>query len=98
MWESECLSRTWSYYPITDVLVLLAGLMDEIAWKVYEALAYHVTQANFDRRVRTVGLWSLQKTVEAALSAMKTVMQPMSVHLNELQNADPLVEWGNMPT
>ena len=83
---------------MTDTLAILAGLMDEIAWKVYEALAYHVTQANFDRRVRTVGLWSLQKTIEAALSAMKTVMQPMSAYLKELQNADPLVEWGNMPT
>lgn len=67
-------------------------------FEVYEALAYHVTQANFDRRVRTVGLWSLQKTIEAALSAMKTVMQPMSVYLQELQNADPLVEWGSLPT
>ena len=72
--------------------------MDELSLQVYEALAYHVTQANFDRRVRTVGLWSLQKTIGAALSAMKTVMQPMSVYLKELQTADSLVEWGNLPS
>ncbi|KAH8119011.1 mitochondrial distribution and morphology protein family 31/32 [Phellopilus nigrolimitatus] len=74
------------------------GLMDEIALKVYDALAYHVTQANFNRRVRTVSLWSLQKTVAAALSALQTVMRPMSVILDELEHTEPLVEEGNILT
>ncbi|KAI5117765.1 hypothetical protein M0805_005196 [Coniferiporia weirii] len=74
------------------------GLMDEIALKVYDALAYHVTQANFNRRVRTVSLWSLQKTLAAALSALQTAMRPMTIHLQELENPGPLLEWGNIPS
>ncbi|KAG9316841.1 hypothetical protein JVU11DRAFT_2911 [Chiua virens] len=35
------------------------GLMDEISLKVYDALAYHVSQANMNRRVKVVGVWSL---------------------------------------
>ncbi|THH04579.1 hypothetical protein EW145_g5416 [Phellinidium pouzarii] len=69
------------------------GLMNEIALKVYDALAYHVTQANFNRRVRTVSLWSLQKTLAAALSALQATMQPMIVHLRELEKSEPLVDW-----
>ncbi|EJD02754.1 mitochondrial distribution and morphology protein family 31/32 [Fomitiporia mediterranea MF3/22] len=74
------------------------GLMDEISLKVYEALAYHVTQANFNRRVKTVSLWSLQKTIHTALSALQTMMQPMSVYIPELREAIPLEEWSNLPT
>ncbi|KAJ7739022.1 mitochondrial distribution and morphology proteins-domain-containing protein [Mycena maculata] len=32
---------------------LLAGLMDEISLQVYDAMAYHITQANMNRRLRT---------------------------------------------
>ncbi|OCB88449.1 mitochondrial distribution and morphology protein family 31/32 [Sanghuangporus baumii] len=75
------------------------GLMNEISLKLYEALAYHVTQANFNHRVKTVGVWSLQKTIIAALQALQAVMQPMSVYLPHLhlrEPGPPLVEWGNM--
>lgn len=60
------------------------GLMDDIAAKVYEAMAYHVTQANFNRRVKAVSAWSLQMTASAILSALRTVMDPMAAHLREL--------------
>ncbi|KAL5528658.1 MDM31 [Sanghuangporus sanghuang] len=79
--------------------IFAAGLMNEISLKLYEALAYHVTQANFNHRVKTVGVWSLQKTIIAALQALQAVMQPMSVYLPHLhlrEPGPPLVEWGNM--
>ena len=60
----------------------------ELSYQVYEALAYHVTQANFNRRVRTVSYWSLQKTISAALSALQSTMQPMSVLLQELKELE----------
>ncbi|KAE9391909.1 hypothetical protein BT96DRAFT_864631, partial [Gymnopus androsaceus JB14] len=36
------------------------GLLDEISFKIYDALAFHVTQANMNRRIKTVSVWSLQ--------------------------------------
>ncbi|KAI9463718.1 mitochondrial distribution and morphology proteins-domain-containing protein [Lactarius psammicola] len=47
------------------------GLMDDIALKVYDTFAYHVTQANFNHRVKTVSLWSLQMTASAVLAALR---------------------------
>lgn len=47
-------------------------------------MAYHVTQANFNRRIKAVGAWSLQMTAQAALSALRTMMNPMTEHLREL--------------
>ena len=58
--------------------------MDDIGAKVYEAMAYHVTQANFNRRVKVVSAWSLQMTASAILSALRTAMDPMASHLREL--------------
>ena len=58
--------------------------MDDIAAKVYEAMAFHVTQANFNRRVKAVSAWSLQMTASAILSALRTVMDPMATHLREI--------------
>lgn len=60
--------------------------------KVYEALAYHVTQANFNKRVRTVSYWSLQKTIAAALAALQSTMQPMSVFLHELRELESFAD------
>jgi len=60
------------------------GLMDAIAVKVYEAMAYHVTQANFNRRIKYVGTWSLQMTANAIMSALRTMMDPMTAHLHDL--------------
>ncbi|KAJ8696035.1 Mitochondrial distribution and morphology protein 31, mitochondrial precursor [Pleurotus ostreatus] len=58
--------------------------MDEISLKIYEALAYHVAQANMNKRIKTVGLWSLQMTASAVLSALRNVVDPVSVHFKEM--------------
>ncbi|KAI0630218.1 hypothetical protein C8Q77DRAFT_1136986 [Trametes polyzona] len=60
------------------------GLIDAISIKVYEAMAYHVTQANFNRRFKAVGTWSLQMTASALMSTLRTLMDPMTVHLREI--------------
>ncbi|KAI0305655.1 mitochondrial distribution and morphology proteins-domain-containing protein [Multifurca ochricompacta] len=60
------------------------GLMDDIAIKVYDAFAYHVTQANFNHRVKTVSLWSLQMTASAVLAALRNVVDPVSVQVRDL--------------
>ncbi len=62
----------------------IAGLMDDIALKVYDAFAYHVTQANFNHRVKTVSLWSLQMTAGAVLAALRSVVDPISVQVRDL--------------
>ena len=58
--------------------------MDDISNKVYEAMAYHVTQANFNRRVRVVSAWSLQMTASAIVAALRTAMDPMATHLRKM--------------
>ncbi|KAJ8488881.1 hypothetical protein ONZ45_g13786 [Pleurotus djamor] len=60
------------------------GLMDEISLKIYDALAYHVAQANMNKRIKTVGLWSLQMTASAAISALRGLVDPVSAHLKDL--------------
>ncbi|CAL1706664.1 unnamed protein product [Somion occarium] len=60
------------------------GLMDAIAVKVYEAMAYHVTQANFNRRIRAVSSWSLQMTASAILSTLRSIIHPMATHLRHV--------------
>jgi len=65
-------------------LIAIAGLMDDIALKVYDAFAYHVTQANFNHRVETVGLWSLQMIASAVLAALRSVVDPVSVQVRDL--------------
>jgi len=62
----------------------IAGLMDDIALKVYDAFAYHVTQVNFNHRVKTVSLWSLQMTASAVLAALRNVVDPVSVQVRDL--------------
>ena len=47
-------------------------------------MAYHVTQANFNRRFKAVGTWSLQMTANALMSTLRTLMDPMTVHLREI--------------
>jgi distribution and morphology protein 31 len=69
--------------PLTCVITI-AGLMDDIALKVYDAFAYHVTQANFNHRVKTVSLWSLQMTASAVLAALRSVVDPVSAHVRDL--------------
>ncbi|KAI1795646.1 mitochondrial distribution and morphology protein family 31/32 [Ganoderma leucocontextum] len=60
------------------------GMIDAISMKVYEAMAYHVAQANFHRRVKAVGTWSLQMTASALMSALRAAMDPMTAPLREL--------------
>lgn len=59
-------------------------MIDAISMKVYEAMAYHVAQANFHRRVKAVGTWSLQMTASALMSTLRAVMDPMTAPLREL--------------
>jgi distribution and morphology protein 31 len=71
--------------PLSYLCVItIAGLMDDIALKVYDAFAYHVTQANFNHRVKTVSLWSLQMTASAVLAALRSVVDPISVQVRDL--------------
>jgi distribution and morphology protein 31 len=52
--------------------------------QIYDALAYHVSQAAMNRRrMKTVSLWSLQMTVGAVLSALRNSIDPMSAQLKE---------------
>ncbi|KAF8444859.1 mitochondrial distribution and morphology protein family 31/32 [Boletus edulis BED1] len=64
------------------------GLMDEISQKVYDALAYHVSQTNMNRRVKAVGVWSLQMTATAILSALRNIVDPMASRLREVYYVD----------
>ena len=47
-------------------------------------MAYHVTQANFNRRIKAVSAWSLQMTAGAVLSALRTLVDPVAVRFREL--------------
>ncbi|KAJ3851751.1 mitochondrial distribution and morphology protein family 31/32 [Lentinula lateritia] len=59
------------------------GLLDEISLKIYDALAFHVTQANINRRIKTVSVWSLQMTASAVLSALRNLVDPVSIRVRE---------------
>ena len=68
-------------------------MIDAISMKVYEAMAYHVTQANFHRRVKAVGTWSLQMTATALMNTLRAAMDPMTAPLRELyENGFPSSE------
>ncbi|KAF8313437.1 hypothetical protein DL93DRAFT_2059047 [Clavulina sp. PMI_390] len=54
------------------------GLLDSIAGKTYDALAYHVMQANMNRRIKTVTLWSLQQTAKATLRTFRLLVEPLA--------------------
>ena len=58
--------------------------MDTISLKIYDALAYHVTQANINRRIKTVGIWSLQMTASSVLAALRGLVDPISADLKDL--------------
>ncbi|KXN90943.1 Mitochondrial distribution and morphology protein 31 [Leucoagaricus sp. SymC.cos] len=85
MWESACSSLLSLQASAESFSFGTAGLMDEISMKTYDAMAYHVSQANMNRqRIKTVSLWSLQKTANAILSALRNIADPLSVHLKEV--------------
>ncbi|CAK5281289.1 unnamed protein product [Mycena citricolor] len=70
-----------------------SGLMDELALEVYDAMAYHVTQANMNKRIKTVSIWSLQMTAGAVISTLRTFIDPVSARLREAyQNRRGLYE------
>jgi hypothetical protein len=79
MWESEFPMQLYTFLGIDSNFFVLAGLMDDTALKVYDTFAYHVTQANFNHRVKTVSLWTLQMTASAVLAALRNVVDPASV-------------------
>lgn len=56
--------------------------MDEISLQIYEALAYHVSQANMNQRLKTVSVWSLQMTATAVLSALRNAIDPLAMQQN----------------
>ncbi|KAH8107965.1 mitochondrial distribution and morphology proteins-domain-containing protein [Cristinia sonorae] len=70
------------------------GLMDVIADKVYEAMAFHVTQANINRRIKAVSTWSLHMTTSAIISAMRSIVDPMAMHLRDIYRDGFPVESG----
>lgn len=61
---------------------------DDAFMQVYDALAYHVSQVNMNRRVKVVGVWSLQMTASAVLSALRSLVDPMAVHVRDLYHAN----------
>jgi len=44
-----------------------------IFMQTYNALAYHVSHANLNHRFKTVSLWSLQMTANAASAALRQI-------------------------
>ena len=76
----DIISLKVSSYPTTFLILHV----DEYGFQVYEAMAYHVTQANFNRRLKVVSAWSLQMTASAVISALKTLVDPVATHLREL--------------
>lgn len=51
---------------------------------MYDALAYHVSQSAMNRqRIKTVGLWSLQRTASAVLSTIRNALHPGFAQLRE---------------
>ncbi|CAE6419707.1 unnamed protein product [Rhizoctonia solani] len=58
-----------------------AGLTDIISQKTYDAVAYHVTQANMQRRLRTVAMWNLHLASRNLITAARNIADPMSAHL-----------------
>lgn len=47
-------------------------------------MAYHVIQANRKQRIKTVSAWSLQRTGQVVLSAVRNIVDPMAAHLRVL--------------
>ncbi|GAA6059641.1 hypothetical protein JCM10212_004144 [Sporobolomyces blumeae] len=53
---------SWTTYDV--------GILERMSEQVYDALAHHVQTQN-DQRIQTVGLWTLQMTANAVLSAFQ---------------------------
>jgi distribution and morphology protein 31 len=81
---------TYEFLVKYTYLTASAGLTDAIALQVYEALAYHVTQTNMNRRIKAVTSWSLQMTTQAIMNALRNIADPVSAHLRELSSDEHL--------
>lgn len=65
-------------------LYLLTNSLTHIRFQTYDALAYHVSQSTMNRqRIKTVSLWSLQMTASAIVSALKNMMDPVSINFRD---------------
>ncbi|KAG8691741.1 Mitochondrial distribution and morphology protein 31, mitochondrial precursor [Ceratobasidium sp. 423] len=51
------------------------------SWTTYDAVAYHVTQANMQRRLKTVAMWNLHLASRNLITAARNIADPMSAHL-----------------
>jgi len=60
------------------------SLMDDISLKVYEALAYHVSQNNMNRRLKSVSLWSLQVTAMSVISMIRNTLDPAAMQIRDV--------------
>ena len=48
-------------------------------------MAYHVSQSTVShQRMKTISLWSLQRTAGAVMNVLKIMTDPMSAHLKEV--------------
>ena len=65
----------------TTYLFILNSLIPDP--QTYEALAHHVTQANMNRRIKAVSMWSLQMIASAALTTLRNVADPLSAAIKE---------------
>ncbi|KAG6335956.1 hypothetical protein ID866_3132 [Astraeus odoratus] len=83
-----CLLPSQATLTFSECCLTAAGLMDEISQKVYDALAHHVTQVNMNRRVKAVGVWSLQMTTSAMLSALRNLIDPMAAQVRDMYYAN----------
>lgn len=52
--------------------------------QVYEALAYHVSQSNMNKRIQSVGFWSLQVTVASAIGMIRTILDPVATQIRDV--------------
>lgn len=66
------------------------GLTDAISLQIYEALAYHVTSQNLNRRIKAVSTWSLQMTAYAVINALRNIVDPISTHIREMASDEHL--------
>ncbi|KZO95561.1 hypothetical protein CALVIDRAFT_499882 [Calocera viscosa TUFC12733] len=65
------------------------GLMDDIAAKTYDALAYHV-QHGMNRNIKAVSLWSLQMTANAVLAALRNALDHAGEGMLNMQSLQAL--------
>ncbi|KDQ21497.1 hypothetical protein BOTBODRAFT_168755 [Botryobasidium botryosum FD-172 SS1] len=83
LWQSELVFPHITPFQHDHNLVPLTpgGLSDATALQIYDALAYHVSNVNMNRRIKTVGLWSLHMTSNAVLNTLRNMVDPIQAQL-----------------